>query len=246
MTTPGSRRFSGGWILPAVLVTAAVATILGVVVLSQHVGSDNVPPQSPPFSYSPPATGVTRMSVRQSTNGNLTAAEDAPKGSAAPSPRQISASSSTIVEVLKPATSAAIQPGDWITVVGIPNNVRNFSIHAVLDIPGVKAAGADGVGRSAGGFGGDEASPNAADRVILGGPVNAVQGDAITLIGPAGPITVQLTPAAPLYRLETATLADVHEGDRIAVKGADPSAPTSLLAQPAASGAATGASTDSP
>jgi hypothetical protein len=233
VTTPSPRRFSAGWLLPAALATAAVATIVGVVVLSQHVGNDNVPARPPAFSYSPPATGVTRMSVRQAGNGTLTAVEDAPKGAAAPNPREITAAASTIVEVLKPSTSAAIQPGDWVTVIGIPNDVRNFSIHAVLDIPGVTRAGADGVGRSAGGFGGDEASPNADDRVILGGAVQQVQGDSLTLKGPAGPITVLLTASAPVYRLEAGTLGDIHEGDRIAVKGTDPNAPTSLLAQPA-------------
>ena len=226
---PSRPRLS--WVLPAALAVAAAGTIVAVVVLSQHVGNDNIPPQPGAFSYAPPAPGFVRLSVRQVAGGKVTAVEDAPKGAPAPAPRDITAGPNTIVEILEPAKATAVQPGDWVSVIGITNLVRNFSIHSVVVIPGGKPS-ADGVGRSPGGFGGDEASSNLADRVIFGGPVTQVNGDTLTLTGPAGPITVELTASAPLYRLKARTLADVAEGDRIAVRGVDLSAPDAVLAQP--------------
>jgi hypothetical protein len=165
----------------------------------------------------------------------MTIAEDASQGAPAPPPRQVRPNASTVIEVLTPVAPSAVQAGDWVTVIGISNEVRNFSIHALVAIPD-----ADGAGLSKGQFAGNEASPNGADRVIFGGlftntstAATAAAGSrSIALFGPSGQISVQLAGTAPVYRLTESTLADIHEGDRVAMRGPD-DGPQAILVQPA-------------
>ena len=158
------RRVGPSWLVPAAFGLVAVAAAVAVIVLSQNVGQDNVPALPSPFVYSPPATGLVRASVKQVGDGTMTVAEDAAPGNAAPPPRTVRPTASTVIEVLTPVPSSALQAGDWVTVLGISNAVRNFSIHAVVAVPN-----ADATGLSKGQFAGNEASANAADRVIFGG-----------------------------------------------------------------------------
>jgi hypothetical protein len=232
------RRMGPPWLVPAAFALIVAAAAVAVIVLSQNVGQDNVPALPSPFVYSPPATGLVRASVKQVGDGTLTIGEDAPQGAQAPPPRTVRPNASTVIEVLKPAGASDVQAGDWVTVIGISNAVRNFSIHAVVAVPN-----ADSAGLSKGQFAGNEASPNPADRVILGG-LFTNNGKAVTagtavavsrsiaLFGPSGPLTVDLTANPPLYRLTEATLADIHEGDRVAVRGPD-DGPQAILVQPA-------------
>ena len=228
------RRLNTSWIVPAGLALVTLATLVGVIVLSRVVGNEHLRPAAPPFTYSGPAQVYARFSVKEAATGHLTVVGDAPDGAPVPAPRVVTPGPGTKIEALQPVDAATIVVGDWVSVVGIPNEVRNFSIHAVIVMAATGQPDADHVLRSPGGFEGNEASPNAADRVIFGGAVSAIQGTTLTLTGAAGPITLELEPSAPLYRLEAVPLSAIHDGDRVSVIGIDTSAaaaPTAILAQ---------------
>lgn len=225
-------RLRAPWLLPVVLVLVALVTLGAVVVLSQRVGNERLRPDPPPFSYQPNEATV-RLTVKQAGAGKLTLVGDAPKGEAAPPAREIAPGAGTRIEFLRPATAKSVAVGEWMAVIGVPNEVRSFSIHAVVLIPDASSPDADGVVHSPGGFAGHEAAAEAGDRVVLGGPVEAVDGDRFTVRTGAGPVTFTLTDSAPLYRIEAGTVDEVHEGDRVAIHAADGAseAPGALLVQ---------------
>ncbi|MGH2632344.1 MAG: hypothetical protein ACRDG3_02935, partial [Tepidiformaceae bacterium] len=227
----GSPRWHvAGWVMPVALVLITVATLVAVIVLSRVVGNEHLRPEAPPFTYSP-SQGYARFSVKEATAEKLTVVGDTPDGAPAPAPQDLVPGPATKIEALQPLDAANIAVGDWVAVIGIPNEVRNFSIHAIVDMPDSGEPGADHVLHSPGGFAGNEASPNAADRVIFGGPVTAIDGTTLTLGGAGGPISLTLATAPPLYRLETVPLSAIHDGDRVSVIGPAGKPPVAILAQ---------------
>jgi hypothetical protein len=227
-----ARRIGGGWLVPAGLLIALVVALGAIVLLSRRVGSDDVRPEPPAFTYQP-ATPFQRLTVKQSTAGVLELAADPVAGGPPPAQYTLSPSDSTKVEVLVAVDQSALGTGQWVAIVGVPNVVRNFSIHAIIIIPFATAPDASHIAHSPAGFAGYEASPDDADRVVLGGTVTALADGSLTLAGPAGPLTITLTPDAPLFRLEPATATAVHQGDHVAAVGLAASTPPSaLLAQP--------------
>ena len=171
--------------------------------------------------------------MRQVTPTGLSVALDAPAGQPQAT-IDLALAPSTRVEVLRPARPSDVRAGDWLAVVGIPNEVRNFSVHAFVAIPQPYTVDGEQVARTPAGFAGYETATNARDRVVLGGEVQRVEGDVIVLRGTTGEVRVEVINAAiaPLYRLAAASSADVRDGDRIAIRGTSGSAPSALLAQP--------------
>lgn len=229
----GGWRPRASWIVPLGFLLVVLATLVAVVVLSQHVGQSVSRPDPPPFVLPAGDTTIQRFDVKQAGGGKLTLAVPPLKGQTAPPDYEFWPGAGTRIEVLAPLAKGTLpQPGDWVSVIGITNEVRNFSIHSVVVVPdggSEGAAGADHVKRSPGGFAGNEAAPNGADQVILGGTVDHVDGMVLTLTGPAGPINVQLTEGAPLFRLEPGTVDEVREGDGVATNGLTPTAPPSAI-----------------
>ncbi len=201
------------WMVPVVLLGAALALLTGIVVVSQRVGRESQRPDAPPFS--PPAafpTNYQRLVVRQVTGSAITLGSDSSSGRPESKATTFDASAGAVIEVISPATAASLQPGEWMSVIGITNSVRNFTIHQIVVLPAGSNADADGVARSAAGFGGYEAATDENDRVAFGGTIAKADGNTVTLDGPEGPITVQLSDRAPLFRLAAATAADIREG----------------------------------
>jgi hypothetical protein len=110
--------------------------------------------------------------------------------------------------------------------------VRSFSIRSIV-VMAEPAAEIGGMGRSRAGFFGHEAAPDTRDRVILGGRVERIDGRVLTLAGAAGPITVELFEGGALYRLERGTLAQITDGDRVAIEGAADAEARAVLVLPA-------------
>jgi hypothetical protein len=183
-----------------------------VLVLARRAAEPDVPPEPSAFQPPTPARPVTAVDVQQAAGGRLALSDGSRDAPFAEGAR---------IEVLRPATVADIRPGDWLLVVGIPNEVRNFSIRSLVLIGDPSAPDAEGVVRSAGGFAGHEASRDQSERPLLGGAVESVDGGGVVLRGPSGPVTVTLTPNAPLRRLDQGRADEVREGDRLAFIGAD-------------------------
>lgn len=231
------RRLNAPWIIPAALGLAILATLVAVIVVSRRVGDENLRPPAPPFAYAGERLATVRLNVKQAGEGKITLVEDAVKGAPAPAAREFAPGTEMAIEVLTPLESIAqVNSGDWVSVIGIPNEVRNFTIHAVVVLRAGGEPDAEHVKHSTAGFAGYEAGIDGSDRVLVGGPAERTDGNVLTLRGPAGSITVLLTAGAPIYRLATGTVADIHEGDRVAVQGMTATGPPSaILVQPAGS-----------
>lgn len=195
-----------------VLLGLVLAGLAGIVVVSQRVGKENLRPEAPPFS--PPAVfpaNYQRLVVRQVSGATITLGTDSTSGGSESKATTFDASGGAAIEMLSPTTADTLQAGEWLSVIGIKNSVRNFTIHQLVVLPKGSRPDADGVARSAGGFGGYEAATDESDRVAFGGAITKVEGDVVTLDGPEGPITVQLSERAPLFRLAAGTTGDIRE-----------------------------------
>ena len=212
MTVLPARRLFPAWLPPAILLGAIVIVFAVVILLARRAAEPDVPPEPAAFVPPAPAHSVKALDVQQASGGRVSLSDGSRDVAIVPGAR---------IEVLRPASAADIRPGDWLGVIGIPNEVRNFSIRSLVLLTEPGSPDAEGVVRSPGGFAGYEASRDQSERPLLGGIVEAVDGERVTLRGPTGPIAVTLTPSAPLRRLSAGGTEDVREGDRIAFIGAD-------------------------
>jgi hypothetical protein len=219
------RRPSARSWLPLALVGVALLLGIGaVILLAQRSGRSDLPPEPSAFVAPAPARPVVALDVQQSAGGRLTLSDGS---------RDQALKADARVERLSAIEAAQLRPGDWLTVIGIPNEIRNFSIRSIVVLSSPAPPDADGVRRSAGGFAGHEASRDGSERPLLGGLVERVDGERVTLAGPTGPVTVTLGPRAPLYRIEPAPPGSVREGDRIAfVSAPSLDAATAILVLP--------------
>ena len=219
-----ARGFSlRGLFLPLVLLGAILAVGLVVVVLSQTLGASDVPPKAPPFTAAK-ASAISVRDVKQKDGLKLTLIKI--EGTTAVQ-QDVTRAAGATVERLTPILAADVRPGDQLTVFGIPNTVKNFSIRTVVVQSGGRLV--DGVARSPSGFAGHEAAKDQLDRPILGGEVIGVEGNDIRVKGPNGTMIVRtekdgvakgngITVAlvGRLYRLEPGSADAIAEGDRIA------------------------------
>jgi len=199
------RRFPA-WLLPVAFAVVLVIGMIAVLLLARRTAAPDVPPEPPAFQRPPLTRPVVALDVQQAANGRLTLSDGS---------RDVQLRSDVRIDVLRPETAAGVQPGDWLGVIGIPNEIRNFAIRALVLLPG-GPADADGVRLSTSGFAGHEAARDQNERPLLGGTVTRVDGRTVMLQGPAGPLTVDLSATAPLRRLAPGTVAEIREGDRIA------------------------------
>ena len=210
-TIVGGLRAAG---LPLACLVAVLVAGIAVVVLSHTVGGSDEPPAAPAFSK-PADPAYTALDVKQKNGDTLTLIKQLGETAVQ---QEFVPQSGLAVERLKPITAADVQPGDWVTVVGIADDVKNFSVHFIVVFPAGTTTPADGVARSKGGFLGHEIARNALDRPILGGAVEKVQGKDVILKGPLGPITVAFGPEAKVraFRVEPSAAGAIGEGDRLA------------------------------
>ena len=207
MTANTAQRRVPPWIVPAVPALIVLAALAAVLVLARRSAVPDVPPEPPVFQTPAPVRPVVALDVLQVTGGRLALSDGS---------RDVALSPNARVEVLQPESAAGVRPGEWLAVIGVANEVRNFSIRSLVLIEGGGAADAEGVLRSAAGFAGHEAARDQTERPLLGGRVERVEGQRLVLRGPTGPVTVDLSPSAPLRRLVAAQPADIREGDRVA------------------------------
>jgi hypothetical protein len=227
MTTADiTRRSFPAWAPLLLLVVGIVSAATAVILLARRAAEPDAPPPPPAFQAPSANLPVTALDVQQVAGGRLTLSDGS---------RDVALRPDARVERLERATAEQVRVGDWLAVIGIPNEVRNFSIRSLVLLGSDPApAGVDGVVRSRGGFAGYEASRDQSERPLLAGRVTGVAGMRLSLEGPTGPMMVDLTPQAPLYRLVEGRAADLQEGDRIAFHAGGSSAgdATSVLVLP--------------
>jgi hypothetical protein len=203
------------WLLPLLLGFALVGVLVAVVVLARRASEPDAPPEPPTFTVPAPASPVVVFDVEAADGGRLRVSGGDSTGRQ--SGVDLVLDPSATVDLVEPVAAADLKAGDWLTVAGIPNEVKNFSIRALVVLPGPGAPGADGIARSPGGFSGGEASRDGRERPVFGGVIERVEGGTVVLKTAAGQVTVTTTALAPLRRLRTATAQEIHAGDRIAL-----------------------------
>ena len=228
----GPRR---SWLLPTLVGGLAIAVVALTIGLAWALNRDDLP--SKPAAFRAPAdvipTNVYEVKAADA-EGLILASAD---GSDIRVPRP--ATIDTVVP------GSALKAGDWVNVIGIVDEVRNFSIRAILVLPEHGAAGPDGVARTPAGFSGLETRRDPAERIIMGGQVVKADATTATLAGATGEITMTLTPAAEVLTVAKGDPASVRAGDRLAsaqaaIAGSALPAAIVILQAPAAGTASTG------
>ncbi len=196
--------------LPLLLVgVLLLAGIAGAVMLTM-AGRDAEPPRAGAFVAPSSAVRAISRDVQQARSGSIVlgSVEGSVTGALG---------SATAVYAVRPARAEDVRSGDWVTVVGVPNEVLNFAIRRVVVIPAALAPSADGDGvPRLGGLAGYETSRDPRERPVIAGRVTAVSGSSITITSRERTMTIDIAAPGPLRRIERAAAADVHEGDRLA------------------------------
>jgi len=195
------------WLAPVVVVAALVGGVIAVLLLARRAAAPDVPPETPAFSAPVPARPTIALDVQQSEAGRLTLSDGT---------RDVVLRPDVRVEILRPIAAADVSDDDWITVIGIPNEVRTFAIRSIVVNAAPRPEDGERLRRSEGGFAGHEASRDLNERPLIAGRVVARDGARLRVDGPAGPVQVDLAARAPLYRLEESTPGAIREGDRLA------------------------------
>jgi hypothetical protein len=188
-----------------VLIGAAIA----VVVLAGQ-GQDTSPPKPGAFVLPAPARPAIAADVQQVRGSTLTLGGSG--GNV-----EVSLAPSVPVYVLE-RTDLRAAAGDWVTVVGIWNEVLNFTIRQVIILPASLGASidAEGIPRLASGLAGHEANRDAVERPLAAGKVEQATGPSITLTLRGRPATIDAANGSPIFRLRAAGTDAIREGDRIA------------------------------
>lgn len=203
------------WLVPSAGLVLLVIALAAVIILAREGGKSGAPPRSGPFERPATEQSTAVYTVQQVSDGQIRFA----LADGAPAP-DVAVPPGAKVELLRPATPADIQPGEWVTVFGVTNEVLNFAIRFVVAIPGA-TADPDGVARSPGGFAGHEANAQPEESPLVSGRVVSVSGSSLVLEGPTGQMTVEAGESAPLFRLTEGAIADIREGDRVAFPASD-------------------------
>ncbi len=193
----------------AILLLAGLATVL---VLAQQAAKPDAPAEPRPFA--PPSTihPSVAFDVQRVEGATFTVSGSGKNKDSL----QITLPASARVEVLTPITPADLHARDWMTVIGVPNAVKSFAIRSIVVVGSPGAPGADGIVLTQGGFAGNEAGRDPKELPILGGTVDRASSQGATLQTVSGPMTVDFAAAPPLRKVRAGSIADIHEGDRLA------------------------------
>jgi hypothetical protein len=204
--------------LPALCILILGAALGLALLLASLVSDDGIPPKAPAFVTPEPST-MTVVDVKQRRGNDLVVIRQVGTDSVE---EPLALTAETRIERLRPAVVADVEVGDWLTIVGVPNEVRNFAIHAVIVFK-TETTAVDGLPRSPLGFFGHETARNPNDRPLVGGPISAISAEdsSVTVDFPSGPAEVLLLPEGRLFVLEAGGEEDIGDGTRIAT---DPAA----------------------
>lgn len=190
-------------ILPVAAAAAVVACLLAVIVAARQTGGGGAPPEPGPMAM-PAGAGYATFTVERADRGRLTVSGGTGAGELAVPP-------GTRVWVLEPIGPGDLRPGMRAAVVGVPNEVRNAAVRAIV----VGEGGPEGA--TAGPFAGHEALGEAAALPIVTGQVERVEAGRMVLRTAAGEADVWFTEGAPLFAARERAFDTVGPGDRVGV-----------------------------
>jgi|GEM_PF-1047700 len=210
---PRPARFS--WLLPVALFAVVLAALAGVVVFARQSSESDAPPQPPAF-VAPELHTYTAFDVESNDGGTLKVSSGS--GQTASS-SELDLPPGTRVWIMEPATAANLAPPMLVNVIGIPNEVRNYTIRMMV------AAEPEGTPNFeepfialVDGFYGYEASRDGRERLVLSVLLESFDGRNGVTKTANGPGTLYVDEGAPLRVLRPARPEDIEPGDRVAVR----------------------------
>jgi len=209
--TPAEPRRTLQAAAPVALAVLLLLALGAIVVLARRASESDAPAEAGAFAFA--ATQHTAAWNVERVEGATLTVSGGPQGTF-----DLALPPATPIEVLEPMAPSEIAPGASLTVVGVPNEVKNFAIRLLVIIPSATEAGDGGVARSPAGFAGHEAARDQKEAPLMGGVVESVVAGQVTVRAPAGMVDVSLTGGAPVSRLHSAPEGyPIRSGDRIAV-----------------------------
>lgn len=232
----GEPRNLRTWLAPAAVVFALILGLGAIVFLSSRANTTEAPPGVAAFATPIPVRPVFGFDVRQATPGSFQLAS---AGQASGQERTLTITPNIKWEILEPVSETEIVVGDWLTVIGVPNAVRAFSIRSVVVFPATSTPGEDGLLRSSNGFSGYEAARDPVEKPILSGKVirlsqregttETARGSVpatytvVTIQAPGGEVDIDLQNGKEfaLHRVAPSDATAVQDGDRLAFAATD-------------------------
>lgn len=190
-------------ILPVAAAAGVVACLVAVIIAARQTGGGGAPQEPGPMAM-PAGAGYAAFTVERAEAGRL-----AVSGGTGAS--ELTVPPGTRVWVLEPAGPGDIRPGMQAAVIGVPNEVRNAAIRAIVVGEGGTA------GATAGPFAGHEALGEAAALPLVTGRVERVEAGRMVLATAAGEAAVWFAEGAPLFAARERTGEAIGPGDRVGV-----------------------------
>jgi hypothetical protein len=187
-------------VLPIGAAVFVLAALVAVVAAARQTGSGDAPPTPGPMTL-PRTAGYATLTVVRTEPGRLVVSG----GGVA----ELPVGAGTRAWRLEPADADAVETGAGVAIIGVPNEVRNAAIRAIV----VGEAGSAG---PAGPFGGHEALGDPALPLITG-TVTGVENGRATVRTAAGEVSVWLGPGAPVFRVRETGVEALQPGDRVGV-----------------------------
>ena len=209
---PRPARFP--WLLPVAIFVVVLAALIAVVVFARESSKSDAPPQPPAF-VAPQLVTYTAFDVEANDGGKLKVSSGAAQ-TATSSDLELPAG--TRVWIMEPAIAADLEPPLKVNVIGIPNEVRNYTIRLMVAAePGGAVTFDQPFIELFDGFYGHEASRDARERVVLSVLLESFDGrDGVTQTA-NGPGTLYIDNGAPLRLVVSAGPGDIEPGDRLAL-----------------------------
>ncbi len=205
---------SRAWIAPGLALLVLVSLVAAVVAVAALTRDESLPPQPAGWELPEPAEPVHSFAVVRASGGTLVLASGA---DAAADDVEVHLAPTDPVDFLEPADAGEVAPDDWITVIGIRNEVRTFAIRMVIMFPGGGSPGADGWVRTPAGFVGHEAARESREGPIVAGPVTEIR-DGEVVLDAGDEVLLRLNPGGPLRTIRSGSPAEIRDGDRVALR----------------------------
>jgi hypothetical protein len=210
---PRPSRFP--WLLPAVLFAVVMAALVGVILFARESSKSDAPPRPPAF-VPPQLQTYTAFDVEGNDNGNLRVSSGSAQTATS---SDLALPAGTRVWVMEPASAKDLQPPLKVNVIGIPNEVRNYTIKMLVAAePAGDVSFAEPFIELFDGFYGHETSRDTRERVVLSVVLESFDGRQGVTKTANGPGTLYIDDGAPLRVVRAGAPADIEPGDRIALR----------------------------
>ncbi|MFQ5380869.1 MAG: hypothetical protein ACE5EF_04500 [Dehalococcoidia bacterium] len=213
------------WIAPAIALIVLLSLVAAVLAVAALTRDESLPRQPGDWVLPEAFDSVESFAVVRASEGDL---ELAPRGDANSDTLQVLVGPDAVIDFLEPAAAGDVAVGDWLTVIGIGNDVRTFAIRMIVVISGGGSPGSDGLLRTEGGFVGHEAARESQEGPILGGIVTDVREGEVS-VDAGEEVVLKLNEGAPLRVVRAGTAAEISDGDRVALRPGTDGVPDAAL-----------------